>query len=212
MCHCISSGRDTVGGIARTGASVVAERHATGRWRLRGQEQSVLDGHRDHVHERRAVRQFQARPAAALLVTAVEQVPAPRLHQHHARYSSLQWSKFQHRDCTNITLSFKRVLLQRYSSLQWSKFQHRDCTNITLESGKTATVHMWQQDKRSVWLSGDGNQDWYNNEFQELHADAVVGKVPSGTLISIMHRFVFDGSHSVFVSLTFVLLNLACAC
>jgi len=108
--------------------------------------------------------------------------------------------------------SFKRVLLQRYSSLQWSKFQHRDCTNITLESGKTATVHMWQQDKRSVWLSGDGNQDWYNNEFQELHADAVVGKVPSGTLISIMHRFVFDGSHCVFVSLTFVLLNLACAC
>ena len=184
MCHCISSGRDTVGGIARTGASVVAERHATGRWRLRGQEQSVLDGHRDHVHERRAVRQFQARPAAALLVTAVEQVPAPRLHKHHARHSSLQWSKFQ----------------------------HRDCTNITLESGKTATVHMWQQDKRSVWLSGDGNQDWYNNEFQELHADAVVGKVPSGTLISIMHRFVFDGSHSVFVSLTFVLLNLACAC
>jgi len=71
---------------------------------------------------------------------------------------------------------------------------------------------MWQQDKRSVWLSGDGNQDWYNNEFQELHADAVVGKVPSGTLISIMHRFVFDGSHCVFVSLTFVLLNLACAC
>jgi len=128
------------------------------------------------------------------------------------RYSSLQWSKFQHRDCTNITLSFKRVLLQRYSSLQWSKFQHRDCTNITLESGKTATVHMWQQDKRSVWLSGDGNQDWYNNEFQELHADAAVGKVPSGTLISIMHRFVFDGSHCVFVSLTFVLLNLACAC
>ena len=85
MCHCISSGRDTVGGIARTGASVVAERHATGRWRLRGQEQSVLDGHRDHVHERRAVRQLQARPAAALLVTAVEQVPTPRLHQHHAR-------------------------------------------------------------------------------------------------------------------------------
>ena len=88
MCHCISSGRDTVGGIARTGASVVAERHATGRWRLRGQEQSVLDGHRDHVHERRAVRQLQARPAAALLVTAVEQVPTPRLHQHHARASS----------------------------------------------------------------------------------------------------------------------------
>ena len=191
MCHCISSGRDTVGGIARTGASVVAERHATGRWRLRGQEQSVLDGHRDHVHERRAVRQLQARPAAALLVTAVEQVPTPRLHQHHARASS-----------NTATAPTSRS----------SKFQHRDCTNITLESGKTATVHMWQQDKRSVWLSGDGNQDWYNNEFQELHADAAVGKVPSGTLISIMHRFVFDGSHSVFVSLTFVLLNLACAC
>ena len=80
--------------------------------------------------------------------------------------------------------SFKRVLLQRYSSLQWSKFQHRDCTNIPLDSGRTATVHMWEEDKRSVWLSGDGNQEWYNKEFQQLHADAVVGKVPSGIYAS----------------------------
>jgi len=79
--------------------------------------------------------------------------------------------------------NFKRALLHRYSSLQWSKFQHRDCTNIQLDSGKTATLHMWEEDKRSVWLSGDGNQEWYNKEFQEIHADAVVGKVPSGISI-----------------------------
>ena len=80
----MSSGRGAVN-IACSGSSTFGQRNATGRRRLRGQEQGVFDRHRDHVHQQRVVRELQARPAASLLDTAVEQVPTPRLHEHPAR-------------------------------------------------------------------------------------------------------------------------------
>ena len=75
--------------------------------------------------------------------------------------------------------NFKSVLLQRYPALQWCKFRQRDCASIQLDSGKTVTVHMWEG-VRAVWLSGDGNQEWYNKECQEIMSDAADGKVPPG--------------------------------
>ena len=73
--------------------------------------------------------------------------------------------------------SFKRALLYRYPTIPWSKYLQRDCAQIKLESGKTVTVHLWE-DIRSVWLSGDGKKEWYNSAFQDLYSDASKGKLP----------------------------------
>ena len=80
--YLLSSGRV---GVAGCGTSTGGQWDTARRRWLRRHEQDVFDRHRDHVHQQRAVRELQARPAAPLLVTAVEQVPAPRLHQHPTR-------------------------------------------------------------------------------------------------------------------------------
>ena len=57
----------------------------------------------------------------------------------------------------------------------------RDCAQIKLPSGKTVTIHLWEE-IRTIWLSGDGKREWYTSDFQELYSKSALFNIPGNVL------------------------------
>ena len=63
--------------------------------------------------------------------------------------------------------------------------QSRDdiCLLLQLDNERTITVNVWE-DVCSLWISGPGKRDWYDNQFQQLYTTATrhvtPGQEPGG--------------------------------